>query len=176
MSEFGLTRKIDGMGRIVIPKEFRDRFNIKENDYLELVLSNDGFLVKKYSKLNKIKNLSQELTDIVYSFLKAEVFIAERDKIIAYSGKEKNKYLDKNISNKLFKSIRRRESLFEKYKKNLEIVDNEVINCSYINETIISNCEEVGLICLYRCDRSVDEIDLKVIKIVSSFFKKYLEE
>ena len=172
----GLTRKIDIMGRIVIPKDFREKLNIKENDYLELFLNSDEIIIKKYSKLDKIKDISQNLTDIIYEYLNAEVFIAERDKILAYSGKYKSKYLNKNISNKLFKSIRRRESLFEKYKKEFEIIDGEIINCSYINETIISNFEEVGILCLYRLEDSVSEMDLKIIKIALSFFSKYLDE
>ena len=176
MYEYGICRKIDGMGRLVIPKEIRDRYNIKENDYLEFYLIEDGFNIKKHSKLGRVKQLTQELTDIINQFLNAEVLIAERDKILAYSGNKKDEFLDKEISNELFKSINRRESLFEAYKKDLKLVKDSVINCSYINETIVSNCEEVGIICLFREDRSVDETDLKVIKIVSSFLTKYLEE
>ena len=176
MHEYGICRKIDGMGRLVIPKEIRERYNIKENDYLEFYLIDDGFNIKKHSKLGRVKQLAQELTDIIYNFLKAEVLIAERDKVLAYSGVNKDKYIDKDISNSLFKSINRRESLYEAYKKDLKIINNDSIECSYINETIIANCEEVGIICLYRQDRSVDETDLKVVKIVSSFLTKYLEE
>ena len=176
MIDIGLTRKIDGMGRVVIPKELRERFNIRENDYLEFSLLEDGLIIKKHSKLGRVKEIAQELTDILNSFLDAEVFIAECDKVLAYSGKYKDKYIDKDISSTLSKSIRRRESLFEKYNKKFSIINNEIIDCSYINETIVVNYEDVGLICLYRTDRSVDDNDLKIVKIVSSFFTKYLEE
>ena len=176
MDNYGLTRKIDSMGRIVIPKELRERYNIRENDYLEFNLIEDGFCIRKHSKLGRLKTLAQELTDILNSFLDAEVLIAESDKILAYSGKFKEKYIDKDISIELLKSIRRRESLFEKYQKELKLIKNDSILCSYINETIVANYEDVGLICLYRTDKSVDENDLKVVKIVSSFFTKYLEE
>lgn len=176
MIESGLTRKIDGLGRLVIPKEIRERYNIKENDYLEFLLCKDSFYIRKYSKLGRLKELSQELADILNSFLNAEVLIAERDKIVAYSGIYKDKYINKTISNDLYKSIRRRESLFEAYQKDLKIIDNDVITCSYINETIVANSEEIGIICLYRLDKSVDETDLKIVRIVSKFFSKYLEE
>lgn len=176
MLDTGITRKIDGMGRLVIPKELRERFNIKEDDYLEFCIINEGLVIKKYSKLGKLQSLAQELTDTLNKYLGAEVLIAERDKVLAYSGVYKEKYLNQNISNKLIKSIKRRESLFEKYSKDLEIINNDIIMCSYINETVVANCEEVGLICVYRTDKSVDEMDLKIVKIVSSFLTKYLED
>lgn len=176
MVESGLTRKIDGLGRLVIPKEIRERYSIHENDYLEFLIDRDGFFIKKYSRLGKISSLAQELTDTLNVFLNAEVLIAERDKIVAYSGEYKEEYLGKEISKSLSKSIRRRESLFETYKKKLEILDGELIECSYINETIVANSEEVGIICLYRTDKAVSESDLKIVNIVSSFFTRYLEE
>ena len=176
MLESGLTRKIDGLGRLVIPKEIRDRFFIHENDYLEFLIDRDGFYVRKYSRLGKITSLAQELCDTLNKYLNAEVLIAERDKVVAYSGIYKDKYLGKEISKSFSKSIRRRESLFEIYKKKLQIIEDDDIICSYINETIVSNCEEVGIISLYRTDKSVTETDLKIINIVSSFLTRYLEE
>lgn len=176
MMSTGITRKIDGLGRIVIPKEIRERFNIRENDYLEFSLLIDGFALRKYSKIGKLQYLAQELTDTLNMFLNAEVFIADRDRILAYSGDEKQKYYGKNISNRMVKCIKRREELFECYMKDLEILEGELINCSYINETIVANCEEAGIICLYRQNKSVDKQDLKIVKIVASFLTKYLEE
>lgn len=176
MLESGLTRKIDGLGRLVIPKEIRERYSIHENDYLEFLVVKDGFFVRKYSRLGKISSLAQELTDTLNKYLNAEVLIAERDKIVAYSGVYRDKYLGKEISKSLSKSIRRRESLFETYMKKLNIIDSEDIICSYINETIVANYEDIGIICLYREDKAVSESDLKIINIVSSFLTRYLEE
>ncbi len=176
MIDTGLTRKIDGMGRLVIPKEIRERYNIREDDYLEFSLTSDGFCLKKYSKLGRLQALAQELTDTLNMFLGAEVLIAERDKVLAYSGIYKDKYLNKLVSNKLIKAIKRRESLYETYNKDLQIIEDDVINCSYINETIVANSEEIGIICLYREDRSVDQMDLKIVRIVSSFLTRYIEE
>lgn len=176
MVQSGLTRKIDGMGRLVIPKEIREKYNIHENDYLEFIFECDGFYLKKYSKLGKFSIISQELTDILNKYLGAEILIAEKDSIIAYSGVNKDKYINKNISKKLYKSIKRREELFEKYTKELEIIEGETINCSYINKALVADYEEIGIICLYRENKSVDENDLKIVNIVSSFLTKYIED
>ncbi len=172
----GITRKIDALGRIVIPKEIRERFNIKENDYLEFVLFQDGFSIRKYSKIGKLQSLAQELTDTLNMFLKAEVFIADRDRILAYTGNYKDKYINKNISTYLIKAIHRREALFETYEKELPITNQDTVTCSYIDETIVANSEEAGIICLFKENSKVDEQDLKVIKIVTNFLVKYLEQ
>lgn len=176
MIQSGLTRKIDGMGRLVIPKEIRQKYNIHENDYLEFFIDKDSFYLKKYSTLGKLSNLAQELTDILNKYLGAEVLIAEKDTIIAYSGIYRNKYINKVISKKMYKSIKRREDLFEKYNKELEIIDGDVIICSYINKALVADYEETGIICLYRENKSVDEIDLKIVNIVASFLTKYIED
>lgn len=176
MVQSGLTRKIDGMGRLVIPKEIRQKYNIHENDYLEFIFDTDGFYIKKYSELGNLSKLSQEITDILNLYLNAEVFIAEKDTIIAYSGEYKEKYINKDISKKLYKSIIRREELFEKYNKELEIIDGETINCSYINKALVANYEEIGIICLYRENKNVDEDDLRIVNIVASFLIKYIED
>ena len=105
-----------------------------------------------------------------------------KGKITVYT--EEDKYLRRNTTKgklilpifDIIKAIKRRECLFEPYMKDLKIIDGDVINCSYINETIVANYEEAGLICLYRKDKSVDKQDLKIVNIVSSFLTKYLEE
>lgn len=176
MVQSGLTRKIDGMGRLVIPKEIREKYNIHENDYLEFIFEHDGFYLKKYSKLGKFSIISQELTEILNKYLGAEVLIAEKDRVIAYSGKYREKYLNKEISKKFFKSIRRRENLFEKYNKELEIIEGDLINCSYINRSLVADYEEIGIICLYREDKNVDDNDLKIVNIAASFLIKYIED
>lgn len=176
MVNTGIIRKIDGLGRIVIPKDIREQLHLKENDYLEFLVFQEGFTLKKYSKIGRLQGLAQELTDTLNHFLDAEVLIADRDKILAYSGKERAKYLNQDTSIKLAKAIRRRESLFEPYRKELEIINGEVIECSYINETIISDSEEAGIITLYRTDKSVSEEDLKIVGIVADFLTKYLEQ
>lgn len=175
-NKMNIRRKIDSMGRIVIPKEYRDKYNIKDNDYLQLIPSNKGFLIKKYSILSNYKSILQYITDIINSNLSCEVFISQKDYILAYSGKYKNNFLGKNVSDNIINSIERRECLFEKYNKKIEICNNSFIYGTYINDTIISNSEELGIIFIIREDNCVTDADFNVIKIVTSFLNKYLED
>lgn len=167
--------KIDSLGRLSIPEEIREKYKIDTNDYLEFVCGSSFVAIRKYSIISRYKSLSQNITDILEEYLGGEVFITDTNRIIAYSGEYKEKYLNKNISKYLLKSIRRREEILEKYEKKIEIIDNEYISSKYIDKTIIVNGEEVGLLFLYR-DNFVDEIDLKIIDIALSFLIKTLEE
>lgn len=176
MKDKYLIRKVDGLGRIVIPKEIRNRINIDENDYLEFFYNSEYMLIKKYSRLNKLGNLLQEITDILNEYSNSEVLIIEKDNIVAYSGINKDMYINKKPSKNMIKAINRRESLFEEYEKNLEIIDGDIIKCSYINEAIIFNDEVLGLICLYNIEKKVTKEEYKLVKLVVKYISKYLEE
>ena len=60
--------------------------------------------------------------------------------------------------------------------KELELIDKEIINCSYVMDTIISNSEYIGTIVMYSKDDMLSVHDMNVIKILSSFLSKYLED
>ena len=171
-----IIKKVDGLGRITIPKEIRSRLKIEENDYLEFFYNNDYILIKKYSCLGKISHLLQDVANILNEYCNSEVMIIEKDRIVAYSGKYKDLFINKVPSKNLINSINRRESLFEEYIKNLEIIDGKVIKCSYINEAIIFNDEVLGLICLYNTEKKVTNEEYKLIKLVVKHISKYLKE
>jgi len=176
MKDKYLVGKVDGLGRVVIPKEIRNRINISENDYLEFFYNSEYMLIKKYSRLNEISNLLSEITDILSEYSNSEVLIIEKDNIVAYSGIDKDLYINKKPSKSMIKSISRRESLFEEYVKNLEIIDGKNVNCSYINEAIVFNDEVLGLICLYNKEKKVSKEEYKLVKLVVKYISKYLDE
>lgn len=173
MKSTGVIRRIDELGRIVIPKEIRKNLRINNNVSLELFIEDDKLILKKYSILKSIKDIAQSLSDVLYSSLNHNIIITDLFNVLAVSGSNK-KYLNKDISNSIEDSIRRREKIFENYEKELEIIKDEKINCSYIINTIISNSEEIGTIIVY--DDVLTEQDYKVINVVSNFIGKYLEQ
>ena len=75
----------------------------------------------------------------------------------------------------LLKSIYRRENVVEKYIKKINIV-GDIIECSYISNTIVSNGEDIGIIYLYREDKEIDDNDIYHVKLINMFISKYLEE
>ena len=176
MKSTGVIRRIDDLGRIVIPKELRKNLRIKEGDNLEIFIDNEDIIFRKYSMMNKINDLAQELTDAIYTFTKHNVFITDTDTIIAGSGTLKKNYLDKSISNFIVKSINRREKILENHFKELNLVNEEEIECSYILSTILVNAEAIGMIVIISETDKLSEIEMQLANIVSTFITKYLEQ
>ena len=176
MKSTGVVRRIDDLGRIVIPKEIRRNLRIKEADNLEVFIDGEDIILKKYSMMNKINDLSQELTDAIYTFTKHNVFITDTDTVVAGSGKLKKDYLNKPISNFIVKSISRRDKILENHFKELNFVNEEEIECSYILSTILVNGEATGMIVIISEDEKLSEVEMQLASIVSSFMTKYLEQ
>ena len=177
MEKTGIVRKIDELGRIVIPKEIRKKLKIYDDDYLEIYISKDAISLKKHSQIQNLSTFAQQLTDLVYSFTNKEIFIADKYKIIAYSGNKKANYLNKETSSQLIESIKRRESIMQNHIKPLTISTDKIeIKCSYVTNVIISMCDSIGIIVMYSEDKLLNIHDMNVIEILSSFLNKYLEE
>lgn len=175
MKSTGVIRRIDELGRIVIPKDIRKNLRIKTSDSLEIFINDNDIILKKYSFMNKINDLAQTLTDAVYTFMKHTIFITDTDNIIAASGPLKKDYIGKHISNFLEDSIMRREKLLQNHFKNLRIIDDKEINCTYVTTTIISSGEAVGMIIILDTEEKIGEMEMQIANIISSFITKYLE-
>lgn len=176
MESTNIIRKIDELGRIVIPKEVRRKLKIRTNDFVEIFINNETLCLKKHSKIKNLKHFAQELTNMLYTYTKKNILIADKYNIIAFTGNDKKKYQNKEISEELLESINRRESIFQNHMKDLKIVSNDIVKCSYVLDTIISNSEYIGIIIMYSKEDIVNSHDLNVIKILSSFLSKYLED
>lgn len=169
----GIVRRIDDLGRIVIPKEIRNNLRIHDGENLEIFVRDDEIILKKHMVMNKIFNYAQNFTDAIYSFIKKNVIITNVDKVIAASGEIKKQYIDKELSEELINSMKRRESILENHTKELKIADIS-IECTYILNTIIVNGDAVGLLIIMSTDEKIGDIDYKIAKIVSSFLEREL--
>ena len=176
MKATGIIRRIDDLGRIVIPKEIRKNLRIKEGDNLEIFVENEEIILKKYSMMNKINDLASELTDAIYTFMKHSIFITDTDSIVAGSGPLKKKYINKNISDFIVESIKRRDKMIENHFKELKLVEEEIITCSYVMSTILVHGEAAGMILIISEDEKLGESEMQMAGIVSSFMTKYLEQ
>ena len=176
MKATGIIRRIDDLGRVVIPKEIRKNLRIKEGDNLEIFVRNEEIILKKYSMMNKINDLAGELTDAIYTFMKHSIFITDTDTVVAGSGSLKKKYLNKNISDYVVESIKRRDKMLENHFKEIEFIKDEIITCSYVMSTILVNGEAAGMIIIISEDEKLGESEMQMAGIVSSFMTKYLEQ
>ena len=97
MKSTGIVRRIDELGRIVIPKEIRKNLHIREGESVEIFLDSDNIVLKKFSVIKNINDLAQNFVDSIYSVLKYNVIITDTNNVIATNSKIKKNLLN-NIS------------------------------------------------------------------------------
>ena len=102
MKATGIVRRIDDLGRVVIPKEIRRTMRIREGDPLEIYTDAQGEVIfKKYSPMGDLTEFMAQYADVLHKAIGAPVFIADRDRIAAYGGPGKKEFLEKNVSQAL---------------------------------------------------------------------------
>lgn len=166
----GITRRIDELGRIVVPKEIRRNLRIREGDMLDIYVTDEEIRLKKHSAFNNLKEFAEMLTDSIYKDIRKNIIITDRDKVIAYAGKNKKEYLGKNISEELMYSISRREKMLEKHKKLYKICDKEE-EMTYTLSTIIVNGDAVGMVMIFDKEGVVSEVEKIVASVISNFLE-----
>ena len=175
MKATGVVRRIDDLGRIVIPKEIRKSLRIKDGESLEIFLESDNIVLKKYSHLENISNFYKSYVDSIYSSIGENIMIVDRDSIVAVAGDLKKKYLDKSISLDIDAVIQNRTTIIEKEFKEVSLtVDSKEI-LSYVIAPIIANGDAVGAVMILSKNRNLDEFEEKTASIAAKFLGKYIE-
>lgn len=176
MKATGIVRRIDELGRIVIPKEIRKTLRLREGENLEIYTdSDDKIILKKYSLMNKLEDFSQVFTDSIYAFLKHNIIITDTDKIIAASGDLKKELLGNQISEELENHIMRRNTMLESFQKEIKITDDDAYQGSYTMSTIVANGDAVGLVFIFSEQDRLSEVEKKIAEITANFLAKHLE-
>ena len=102
MKATGIVRRIDDLGRVVIPKEIRRTMRIREGDPLEIYTDREGEVIfKKYSPIGELSAFASQYAEAMYKTCGLSVIICDRDAVIACAGVPKKEYLEKNISEEL---------------------------------------------------------------------------
>src|SRR5690625_2272088 len=140
MKATGIVRRIDDLGRVVIPKEIRRTLRIREGDPLEIFVDREGeVILKKYSPINELSHFAQEYAEALFDSTQHPVLICDRDEIIALAGESKKDYLNKHIGDLLEKTIEDRSLSMETTTSTVEIIEGKE---EELNAYCISRSEE----------------------------------
>ena len=169
----GIIRRIDELGRIVIPKEIRKSLRIKNGDNLEILVDNDEIKLRKYSEIETLEHVANMYTKSFYNVLKYNIIVTDTDRIISISGPLKNKYEDKEISEDIIKSIDHRDNYIERKKKDLKLTDESSEFCYYTFSTIISNGDSIGSVIILSTDSPLMEQEEKLSLILANILSSY---
>lgn len=180
MKATGIVRRIDELGRIVIPKEIRRTFKIKEGTPLEIFCGeNNELILKKYSTLFEIKDFADEICLATYQTLNTPVFVCDKEKIVAISGMNKSYILNKNISTKLEKIIdNRKDVLVNKLdgESVFELFDGEQIEYfSQVIVPVIAGGDTFGaIVCFSREPKKMGLNEKSVLKCMANFLAEQI--
>lgn len=169
----GIIRRIDSLGRIVIPKEIRKFLKIKENEQVEINLLEDKIVLNKYSDIHENDKNIINLINCIQKTYNKDILITNLNNIIISTNNYYN-YLNKEISSYLNNIIKERNNIIENIPLNLNLIEGNEIKVSYIIEPIILNGDIMGLIILLS-NNNIENTDLKVINMLKLYLENYLE-
>lgn len=177
MKATGIVRRIDDLGRVVIPKEIRRTMRIREGDPLEIFTGTGGEVVfKKYSPVGELSDSASVYADSIIKCSSLPVIICDRDSCVAAAGISKKDVLEHRISPALEEIIEsRRESLIpaDKVLEALESSDLKLVFAA----PIISSGDLCGCVALVNNEASVpSDSDLNLARVAALFLGKQMEE
>lgn len=176
MKATGVVRRIDELGRIVIPKEIRKNLKIRDGESIEIFTDNlNQIILKKYSLSEDYTIVIQSYVEAIYQTLKKEILITDRDKYITGISEYKKECEQKDISDSLLRIIDKREITKENEKGELELCSGKRYNGNYLAYPIISSGEAIGLIILLSKNDEITKEDENVIQVAANFLGKYIE-
>lgn len=174
MKSTGIVRRIDELGRIVIPKELRKTLKIKEGESLEVFINNDEIILKKFSNMNDMDKIFDDYIKILNNITGNVIFITDRDKIRGALENKKNTFLDKPISENLEELLDSRKSILSNGLKEINILEGETIKSNYYIVPLIVNSDVEGLLIMLSTSEISDK-DKMTLEIVSKILINYME-
>ena len=157
----GVTRKIDELGRIVIPKEIRRNLSIRDGENLEIFIDEDAILLKKYNQMHNFLELGNKLINIITSLVDVEVILTDREKIVASSTKYQE-LINTKINQKLINLIDERETYISETSETMQL-ETKTIEGFLTMVPIVSSLDSLGLVIVISNKKSDNKLLTKLI-------------
>ena len=178
MKATGIVRRIDDLGRVVIPKEIRRTMRIREGDPLEIYTEKDGEVIfKKYSPMGEWSDSAGQLCETMYKTAGVFAAVSDRDTYISVCGVPKRELSDKHISSELEQLMEGRRLYQRKSgERGIPMADG---NDKYVIETaapILSEGDVLGCVLFFsEGDKQVGEVEYKQAQTIAAFLGKQME-
>ncbi len=180
MKATGIVRRIDDLGRVVIPKEIRRTMRIREGDPLEIFTDREGeVILKKYSPISELSQFAGEYADSANNVLGDMVLVSDTDHIIAVSGGPKKDFIEKRIGKDLEKVIHDKTSKMVSEKGALcSITADDGSQTEFESQIlvpIVSQGDAIGSIVILSKDSTLGDTELKAAEIGANFLARQME-
>ena len=179
MKATGIVRRIDDLGRVVIPKEIRRTMRIREGDPLEIYTDNDGqVLFKKYSPIGELSAFAGQYAEVLSKTAGYPVIVCDRDHVISVAGVPKKELIERRVSPALEEMMEQRRSFAVtadgKKMQPVEGVDRYAL----AQAPIVAAGDVCGSLMFLAGDSPAPatETEIKLIQAGASFLGRQMEE
>lgn len=180
MKATGIVRRIDDLGRVVIPKEIRRTMRIREGDPLEIFTDNDGEVVfKKYSPVGEMSPFAAQYADVMARACGLPVIICDRDHVVAAAGVSKKEFHERRISAQLEEVMEQRQTHVARAGDPTRLQPVESIDrYASVVVPIVASGDVTGAVCLILPETGAipSESDVKLTQVAAAFLGKQMEE
>ncbi len=176
MKATGIVRRIDELGRVVIPKEIRRTLKIREGDPLEIFTDREGeIILKKYSPIGEMRTFAIQYAESMALNTEHIVIITDRDQVIAAAGGKKD-LLNKSLT-KDFENILENRMLVKENTKGIRITDIDTERNSKIIQPIICEGDVIGAVVVMGKDEAakLSETEVNIAAIAANFLGRQME-
>lgn len=169
MKATGIVRRIDDLGRIVVPKEIRRTMRLREGDPMEIFTAQGGvIMLKKYSPLQDMSALADSYVKTLNNSLGHTAFLCDQDQILAVAGMTKADFEGKNISQLLEETMQKRQIVQDEQAQEIEIIAHEKIPTKgYIIVPINVGGDVIGAFILVAQENALTSIDSITMQIIA---------
>ncbi|MNT16267.1 Stage V sporulation protein T [compost metagenome] len=179
----GVVRRIDDLGRVVIPKEIRKTLRIKEGDPLEIFTDREGqVILKKYSPIGELSEFAAGYAETLSKTTGHIACITDKDTVIAVSGGSKKEFLEQDISQELEQLIEDKEIYTSKDNSDMSmpITKNDNKERKYFSQIvypIMSNGDTIGTVILMAKEPNVkmNDVEKKVAQSAATFLGSQMD-
>ena len=180
MKATGIVRRIDDLGRVVIPKEIRRTLRIREGDPLEIYTDSNGEVIfKKYSPVGEIGTFAGQYAEVLNKVSGMPIAICDKDHVIAVAGVPKREYLERRVSPAVEELMNFRKSYVLKAGETSPLSPAEGVNGKlFVMFPIIASGDVTGAVLMLTEDNVITptEAETKLVQSAAEFLGKQMEE
>ena len=172
MKETGILRRIDELGRIVVPKEIRKKLKIREGDNLDIFVSEDNVILRKYSPLNDLEAILAVLLEAIKKINNVVMVVTDLTKVIAST---KNEISNEDLINDIFiQLLSQKEQIHINKSMSVKITENYNSNQNLFIKPIVIYGDLFGSVILFNDFESIHN-QQEIIDLIHYFCTEYIQ-
>lgn len=179
----GIVRRIDDLGRVVIPKEIRRTMRIREGDPLEIFVNREGdIILKKYSPIGELHEFAQEYVEALTENTGHTSYVSDKEVVVAAAGEDSGDLLNHRISPAVEEAMENRESSLFSPSEDGEFCEETVVADLEPDITgmavapIVSGGDPLGAVIITSREQRLGRLELALARIAADFLARQMEE